>query len=75
MTAPKSPRHGARLSTEALLQLVAGVAARLSRLSRDPGVRREAVNVGQAVSRLLTAIRQSGTATPPNTPSDRPRAD
>jgi hypothetical protein len=60
MTGPRSPRKSARLSTEALLQLVREVAQRLAHLSRDPQVRQEARNVGQAVGRLLTAIREAG---------------
>ena len=60
MSGPKNPRFASRLSTEALLQLVSGAAQRMARLSRDPEVRREALNASQAVGRLLKAIRQSG---------------
>ena len=56
MTAPKKSPGAHRLTTEALLRLVRGVAERLSRLSRDPHVRQEALNVSQAVGRLLRAI-------------------
>ncbi len=60
MTDPRTPRKSARLSTEALLQLVREVAQRMAQVSRDPHVRQEARNVGQAVGRLLNAIRDSG---------------
>ena len=56
MTAPKKSPGVHKLTTEALLRLVRGVAERLSRLSRDPQVRQEALNVAQAVGRLLKAI-------------------
>ena len=60
MTGPKNSRPASRLSTEALLQLVISAVQRMARLSRDPEVRREALNASQAVGRLLKAIRQSG---------------
>ena len=63
MTGTKNSRPASRLSTEALLQLVIGAVQRLARLSRDPEVRQEALSVGQAVGRLLKAIRASGSAT------------
>jgi len=57
MTRPRRTR----ISVEALLNAARTAAERLTHLSRDPEVRREAANVAQAVTRLLTAIRRSGT--------------
>ncbi|WP_425146859.1 hypothetical protein [Deinococcus sp.] len=48
-----------KLPTEALLKLVAGAMQRLQTLSKDQKVREEALNVGQAVGRLMQAIRDS----------------
>ena len=56
----KTPPTAAKLPTEALLKLVAGAMGRLQTLSQDEKVRQEALNVAQAVSRLLSAIRESG---------------
>lgn len=58
------PRR-ARISTEALLNAARRAAERLTQLSRDPEVRREASNVAQAVTRLLNAIRRAGRERPP----------
>ena len=58
----KKPNPAARLPTEALLNLVSGAMQRLQTLSKDPKVRDEAMNVGQAVGRLLQAIRDSSRA-------------
>lgn len=58
------PRR-ARISTEALLNAARRAAERLTQLSRDPEVRREAANVAQAVTRLLNAIRRAGRERPP----------
>lgn len=54
----------ARIPTETLLNAARSAADRLSHLSRDPDVRREAGNVAQAMSKLLDAIKQA-TRTPP----------
>ena len=56
MTCP----HRTRISVEALLNAARTAAERLTHLSRDPEVRREAAQVAQAVTRLLTTIRRSG---------------
>ncbi|WP_216319620.1 hypothetical protein [Deinococcus aestuarii] len=53
------PRR-ARIPVETLLGAARNAAERLTQLSRDPEVRREAANVAQAVTRLLAAIRKSG---------------
>ncbi|GMA14625.1 hypothetical protein E5F05_10415 [Deinococcus metallilatus] len=50
----------AGLSTEALLEAARRAADRLIYVSRDPDVRREAVNAAQAITRLLNALRNSG---------------
>jgi len=52
-------RKGVRVPTEALLKAAQGIVQNLSALSRDPKVRDEALNVGRAVGKLLTAIRES----------------
>lgn len=54
-----------RIPTEALLRAARSAAERLTHLSRDPDVRREAANVARATSRLLTAIRRSGSGPKP----------
>ncbi|WP_165795183.1 hypothetical protein [Deinococcus koreensis] len=46
--------------TTALLGAARQVADRLSHLSRDPDVRREAESVAQAVGRLLEALKRTG---------------
>lgn len=61
MTRPRRTR----ISVEALLGAARTAAERLTHLSRDPEVRREAAHVAQAVTRLLTAIRRSGTGSKP----------
>ncbi len=61
MTRPRRTR----ISTEALLNAARRAAERLTHLSRDPEVRREAGNVAQAVTRLLNAIRRAGRERPP----------
>ena len=48
------------IPTEALLSAARRVADRLSHLSRDPDVRREAGNVAQAMARLLEAMKKAG---------------
>ena len=53
------PRR-ARIPVETLLGAARNAAERLTQLSRDPEVRKEAANVAQAVTRLLMAIRKSG---------------
>ncbi|THF85915.1 hypothetical protein E7T09_15520 [Deinococcus sp. KSM4-11] len=49
-----------RVPTEALLTAARSAADRLTHLSRDPDVRREAGNVAQAMGKLLEAIRNAG---------------
>ncbi|GGS32821.1 hypothetical protein [Deinococcus knuensis] len=44
------------IPTETLLNVTRNVARGLTRLSRDPQVRRDAEQVAEAVSRLLTSI-------------------
>ena len=70
MTGTRNSRPASRLSTEALLQLVGNAVQRMARLSRDPEVRREALNASQAVGRLLKAIRASGSGHPGSGQSD-----
>lgn len=60
----KTPRRFL-IPTEALLRAARSAAERLTHLSRDPEVRREAAHVAQATSRLLTAIRRSGSGAKP----------
>ena len=60
MTAPRRPR----IPTDKLLEAARSAADRLSHLSRDPDVRREAGNVAQAVGKLPEAIRKAGSAPP-----------
>ncbi|GGQ99851.1 hypothetical protein [Deinococcus ruber] len=55
----KKPNPAAKLPTEALLNMVSAAMQRLSALSKDEKVRQEALNVGQAVGRLMQAIRDS----------------
>ncbi|BDP42359.1 hypothetical protein DAETH_23280 [Deinococcus aetherius] len=55
----------ARIPVETLLRAAHNAAERLTQLSRNPEVRREAANVAQAVTRLLVAIRRSGQGTKP----------
>ncbi|GHF47588.1 hypothetical protein HNQ07_002763 [Deinococcus metalli] len=52
--------HRPRVPTEALLDAARRASERLTHLSRDPDVRREAGNVAQAVAKLLEAIRKAG---------------
>jgi hypothetical protein len=56
MTRPRRTR----IPIETLLNAARHAAERLTQLSRDPEVRKEAADVAQAVTRLLTAIRRSG---------------
>ncbi|QFP77105.1 hypothetical protein [Deinococcus sp. AJ005] len=67
MTDPKMPpgpsdfgKRRTSVPTESLLRAVRDASERLTRFSRDPGVRREAGNVAQSVGKLLDAIRKSG---------------
>ena len=53
-----------RIPAETLLDAARSAAERLTHLSRDPQVRRDAAQVAQAVGRLLTSIRQAGKPPP-----------
>lgn len=55
MSGPRRPVS----PTTALFEAGRKVADRLSHLSRDPDVRREAESVAQAMGRLLEALRRS----------------
>ncbi len=48
-----------RLPTAAVLKLARDAAERLGSLSKDPAVRQEALNVTDALQRLLRAVRDS----------------
>jgi hypothetical protein len=60
-----NPPRRFRVPTEVVLKAARSAAERLTQLSRDPDVRREAANVARATSRLLAAIRRSGSGPKP----------
>jgi hypothetical protein len=59
MTRPSTPK-ATRLPTTAVLNLAKAAATRLGALSKDPAVRAEALNVAQALQKLMQAIKASG---------------
>ena len=52
-------RKPLKLPTDAVLQLAKIATERLGALSKDPAVRQEALNVTDALQRLMRAVRES----------------
>ncbi|WP_181391956.1 hypothetical protein [Deinococcus irradiatisoli] len=52
-------RKPLKLPTAAVLKLAKDAAERLGSLSKDPQVRQEALNVTDALQRLLRAVREA----------------
>ncbi len=52
-------RKPLKLPTDAVLQLAKTATERLGALSKDPTVRQEALNVTDALQRLMRAVRES----------------
>ncbi|GGK98134.1 hypothetical protein [Deinococcus radiotolerans] len=48
------------IPTETLLRAARSAAERLSHLSRDPEVRRDAAEVARSVAKLLASVRRAG---------------
>lgn len=53
------PKIPIKLPTAAVLKLAQGATERLGTLSKDPKVREEALNVTDALQRLMRAVRDS----------------